>query len=46
MFPPLRILKQQLEQGLVTSRALIEEAIARIDDPAGEGKLAFLTVDR
>jgi len=46
MFPPLRILKQQLEQGLVTSRALIEEAIVRIDDPAGEGKLAFLTVDR
>jgi aspartyl-tRNA(Asn)/glutamyl-tRNA(Gln) amidotransferase subunit A len=46
MFPPIRILMQQLHQGKSRARALIEEALAHIDDPQGEGRLAFLAVNR
>src|SRR5437762_9174964 len=46
MFPPIRILSRQLAQGEIKARALVEDALARIDDPKGEGKLAFLAVDR
>ncbi|MBL8908905.1 MAG: amidase [Rhizobiales bacterium] len=39
-------LEVRLAQGTVTARALVEESLARIDDPDGEGKLAFLKVHR
>ena len=35
---------QALADGAVTSRALIEESLARIADPAGEGARAFIKV--
>jgi aspartyl-tRNA(Asn)/glutamyl-tRNA(Gln) amidotransferase subunit A len=37
-------LAQALAEGTTTSRALIEESLARIDDPAGEGARAFIKV--
>jgi len=39
-------LEEKLAQGTVTARGLVEESLARIDDPEGEGKLAFLKVHR
>ncbi len=36
----------ELEAGRTTSRQLVEEALAVIDDPDGEGGRAFLSVDR
>ena len=39
-------LARELRAGRVSSRSLAEEALARIDDPAGEGGRAFLRVDR
>jgi len=39
-------LREQLDRGEVTSRALCEAAFARIDDPAGEGARAFTELDR
>jgi aspartyl-tRNA(Asn)/glutamyl-tRNA(Gln) amidotransferase subunit A len=36
---------QALAGGSTTSRALIEESLARIADPAGEGARAFITVN-
>ena len=36
----------ELEAGRVTSRQLVEEALAAIDDPSGEGERAFISVDR
>ncbi|MEM7427165.1 MAG: amidase [Pseudomonadota bacterium] len=36
----------ELEAGRVMSRQLVEQALAAIDDPAGEGGRAFLSVDR
>lgn len=36
----------ELETGRTTSRLLVEEALSAIDDPEGEGKRAFITVDR
>lgn len=44
MFPMLEALTRQLEQGRNTARALVERSLERIEDPAGEGRLAFLTV--
>ena len=38
-------LSRDLDTGKTTSRALVEEALARIQDPAGEGKRAFLQVN-
>ncbi len=35
---------EDLATGAVTSRALVEEALARIADPAGEGARAFISV--
>ena len=35
-------LAQALEQGHTTSRALVEDSLARILDPAGEGARAFI----
>jgi aspartyl-tRNA(Asn)/glutamyl-tRNA(Gln) amidotransferase subunit A len=37
-------LSRRLARGETTSRALIEESLARIGDPEGEGARAFLTV--
>ena len=34
-----------LADGSTTSRALVEECLARIADPAGEGARAFIKVD-
>ncbi len=39
-------LSAALERGQITSRALTQRCLDRIDDPAGEGKRAFLLVDR
>lgn len=35
---------QELESGATTSRALVEDCLARIADPAGEGRRVFLKV--
>ncbi|HSG77058.1 MAG TPA: amidase [Burkholderiales bacterium] len=37
-------LSRELAEGRTTSRALVEEALARIADPAGEGARAFVKV--
>jgi hypothetical protein len=37
-------LSRELAEGRTTSRALLEQALARIADPAGEGARAFLKV--
>ncbi len=37
-------LSRDLEAGKTSSRALVEQALARINDPQGEGKRAFLQV--
>jgi len=42
--PTLNELSLRLARGETTSRALIEESLARIADPGGEGARAFLTV--
>lgn len=34
----------ELEQGTLTARTLVEECLAKISDPAGEGARAFLSV--
>jgi aspartyl-tRNA(Asn)/glutamyl-tRNA(Gln) amidotransferase subunit A len=40
----IRDLRERLNRSEVTSRALTDEALARIDDPAGEGSRAFTEV--
>jgi aspartyl-tRNA(Asn)/glutamyl-tRNA(Gln) amidotransferase subunit A len=45
MFKPLRTLARDLDKGIVTSAALVETALARIQDPAGEGARAFIAID-
>jgi len=42
--PTLLELSQRLARRETTSRALVEESLARIADPTGEGARAFLTV--
>src|ERR1700750_1630177 len=44
--PTLAALADDLEGGRTTARKLVEECIARIADPAGEGQRAFIHVDR
>jgi aspartyl-tRNA(Asn)/glutamyl-tRNA(Gln) amidotransferase subunit A len=44
-FPPLAQLAADLAAGRTTSRALVETALARIADPAGQGAVAFMHVD-
>ncbi|MGU3495648.1 amidase [Xanthobacteraceae bacterium A53D] len=44
--PTLASLADDLAAGRTTSRALVEACLARIDDPAGEGKRAFVSVAR
>src|SRR5271169_4857407 len=42
--PTLQMLAADLAAGRTTSRALVEAALARIADPAGEGRRAFVKV--
>ncbi|MFC0399297.1 amidase [Paraburkholderia rhizosphaerae] len=44
-FPPLAQLAADLAAGRTTSRALIETALERIADPAGQGSTVFIDVD-
>ncbi len=44
--PTLVSLADDLEAGRTTSRKLVEECLARIADPAGEGARAFIHVDK
>jgi aspartyl-tRNA(Asn)/glutamyl-tRNA(Gln) amidotransferase subunit A len=44
--PTLAVLADDLEAGRTTARKLVEECIARIADPAGEGQRTFIHVDR
>ena len=37
---------QELKTGTTTSEALVDECLANIDDPAGEGARAFIEVYR
>jgi aspartyl-tRNA(Asn)/glutamyl-tRNA(Gln) amidotransferase subunit A len=39
--PTLGRLAADLAAGRTTSRALVEEALARVNDPTGEGKRVF-----
>src|ERR1700743_3411659 len=44
--PPLAALADDLAAGRTTARKLVEECIARIADPNGEGQRTFIHVDR
>ena len=44
--PTLAALADDLEAGRSTARKLVEDCIARIADPAGEGQRTFIHVDR
>ncbi|WFU38575.1 amidase [Bradyrhizobium sp. CB82] len=44
--PTLAKLAEDLESGRTTSRKLVEECLSRIADPAGEGRRAFIDVDK
>jgi aspartyl-tRNA(Asn)/glutamyl-tRNA(Gln) amidotransferase subunit A len=44
--PTLASLAADLDSGATTARKLVEECLARIGDPAGEGQRAFIHVDR
>jgi aspartyl-tRNA(Asn)/glutamyl-tRNA(Gln) amidotransferase subunit A len=44
--PSLISLADDLESGRTSARKLVEECIARIADPAGEGQRTFIHVDR
>ena len=41
---PIADIARDLESGATTSRALTEDALARIEDPDGEGPRAFIRV--
>ena len=41
----LEALAEELREGKTTSRELVEQALAKISDPAGEGALAFIRID-
>ncbi|NQU70851.1 MAG: amidase, partial [Rhodospirillales bacterium] len=43
---PIAQIADDLASGAATSRALTEEALARIEDPNGEGPRAFIRVFR
>jgi len=44
--PTIATLAADLETGRTTARKLVEECLARIDDPAGEGARTFIHVDK
>ena len=43
--PTLAAIAGELAAGRVTAAELVEDALRRIEDPAGEGGRAFLTVE-
>ena len=43
---PIADIAKELQNGAATSRDLVEEALAKIEDPAGEGQRAFIRVFR
>ena len=45
-FPTLAKLAEELDSGRTTSRKLVEACLAKIADPAGEGRRAFIHVDK
>ena len=45
-FPTLAALADDLTAGRTTARKLVEECLARIADPRGEGERTFIHVDR
>jgi aspartyl-tRNA(Asn)/glutamyl-tRNA(Gln) amidotransferase subunit A len=45
-FPTLASLADDLENGRTTARKLVDQCIARIADPAGEGQRVFIHVDK
>ena len=45
-YPTLASLADDLENGRTSARKLVDECIARIADPAGEGQRVFIHVDR
>lgn len=45
MFKSLRALAHDLDKGAISGTALVETALARIQDPSGEGARAFLALD-
>lgn len=45
MLPTLEQLARDLDSGRATSRGLVEQALARIADPKGQGRAAFIKVD-
>src|ERR1700727_1870804 len=44
-FAPLAQLAEALRAGRTTSRDLVEQALERIEDPSGQGAIAFVHVD-
>src|ERR1700745_3432719 len=44
--PPLAALADDLDAGRTSARKLVEDCIARIADPAGEGQRAFIHVGK
>src|SRR5437879_9681103 len=44
--PTLAALAADLERGATSARKLVEECLAKIADPAGEGQRAFIHVDK
>ena len=44
--PTLAVLADDLEAGRISARQLVEDCLARIADPAGEGQRTFIGVDR
>ncbi|MBP0110037.1 MULTISPECIES: amidase [Bradyrhizobium] len=45
-FPTLAKLAEDLESGRTTARKLVEACLAKIADPAGEGRRTFIHVDK
>ncbi|WP_407113638.1 amidase [Bradyrhizobium sp. LMG 9283] len=45
-FPTLAKLAEDLESGRTTARKLVEACLAKIADPAGEGRRTFIYVDK
>ncbi|VCU71722.1 Mandelamide hydrolase [Pigmentiphaga humi] len=45
LLPPLDALSQALQAGQVTSRALVQDCLARAGDPSGEGARVYISLD-
>ena len=44
--PTLATLAQELESGRTSARKLVDDCLAKIADPSGEGQRAFIHVDK